>query len=190
MNVAENRRYNYADYITWDDKERYELIDGIAYGMASPSQAHQEASGETFRQLSNFLRGKPCKVYHAPFDVRLNADSFDDIVVQPDLLVVCDKSKLDGKSVVGVPDMIIEILSSSNARNKRHDKVTKFRLYQKSGVREYWIIDPENKTAEVYILENGKYIANLYSDEDNVPVHVLDGCEINLTDVFADLIEA
>jgi len=189
MSILENRRFNYADYITWDDKERYELIDGIVYAMASPSQAHQEVSREISGQLWQFLRGKPCKLFTAPFDVRLNAESLDDKVVQPDLLVVCDKSKLDGKSVVGAPDMIIEILSSSNAGNKRHDKVTKFRLYQKAGVREYWIIDPESYTADVYILENGKYIANLYNDEDIVPVHVLEGCEINLADVFDDLTE-
>ena len=189
MSLLENRRYNYSDYITWDDKERYELIDGVLYAMASPSQAHQEASGEIFRQLSNFLRGKPCKVFTAPFDVRLNADSLDDIVVQPDILVVCDKSKLDGKSVVGAPDMIIEVLSSSTARNKRNDTVTKFKLYQKAGVREYWIIDPESQTVTVYNLENGKYIANNYSDEDIVPVHVLEGCEINLAEVFDDLTE-
>ena len=183
MNLAGEIRYNYDDYLTWDDDIRYELIDGVPYAMAAPSQAHQEISGEIFRQLSNFLKGKPCKVFHAAFDVRLNAESYDDIVVQPDLLVVCDKSKLDGKSCVGAPDMAIEILSSSNTR---HDTVVKFRLYQKAGVKEYWVVDPDKKSVNVYLLENGKYFTVTYSDNDIVPVNVLDGCEINLADVFAE----
>ncbi|MDR0310408.1 MAG: Uma2 family endonuclease, partial [Acidobacteriota bacterium] len=121
----------------------------------------------------------------APFDVRLNADTYDDTVVQPDLLVVCDRSKPDGKCCVGVPDMIIEILSPSSGR---HDKLVKFHLYQKAGVREYWIVDPETKTVQVCILENGKYVTTMYgdTDTDTVPVHVLDGCVIGLKDVFEE----
>jgi Uma2 family endonuclease len=126
-------------------------------------------------------------VYNAPFDVRLNADSFDDIVVQPDILVVCDESKLDAGNVKGAPDMIIEILSSSN---RRHDTVTKLRLYRQAGVREYWIVDPVIKTVQAYILENGKYIVSGYSDGDIIPVHVLDGCEINAADIFYDIPES
>jgi len=180
-NLAEQKRYTYADYAQWDDKTRYELINGIAHAMASPSRLHQKASGEIFRQLSNFLRGKTCEVYHAPFDVRLNADSFDNIVVQPDVFVVCDESKHDGKSVIGAPDMVIEILSPSNPR---HDMFIKTMLYRKAGVREYWIIDPINKNVQAFILESGKYIVSDYNDGDIIPVHVLEGCEINLADVF------
>jgi Uma2 family endonuclease len=183
MSLAQERTYTYADYVKWDDQTRYELIDGVAYAMASPSRLHQKISIEISRQLSNFLRGKPCEVYNAPFDVRLNANSFDDIVVQPDILVVCDESKLDAGSVKGAPDMIIEILSPSN---RRHDTVTKLRLYQQTGVREYWMVDPDFQTVQVYILENDKYIVSTYSGDDIVPVHVLEGCEINLADVFHD----
>ena len=183
MNLAEEIRYNYSDYLEWDDDVRYELIDGVPYLMAAPSQKHQELSGELFRQLSNWLRGKRCKVFHAAFDVRLNAKSYDNIVVQPDLLVVCDRRKLDGRSCVGAPDMIIEILSPTNAR---HDEFVKFGLYQKAGVREYWIVDPESKTVSVHILENGRYYTDVYLAEDTVPVYVLEGCEINLADVFAE----
>lgn len=187
-NLAEERRYAYKDYITWDDKTRYELIDGIAYAMASPSRLHQKISMELSRQLANFLRGKTCEVFHAPFDVRLNSDSFDDIVVQPDILVVCDISKHDGKSVKGAPDLIIEILSPFN---KRHDTFVKFRQYQKAGVKEYWIVDPSRRIVDVYILKNGKYgVGTVYDDTDIIPVNVLSGCEISLADVFYDAIES
>jgi segregation and condensation protein B len=140
--VRKQEYYTYADYLTWDDKVRYELIDGMPYMMASPSQKHQEISGELFRQLGNFLLGKPCKPFHAPFDVRLNANKSDDTVVQPDLLVVCDHSKLDGKSVNGAPDFIIEILSPSTMS---YDLIIKLNKYMRSGVREYWVVDPESR---------------------------------------------
>jgi Uma2 family endonuclease len=186
-NLAEQKRYTYADYIRWDNKTRYELIDGTAYAMASPSRTHQKISRKLVVQLDNFLRGKTCEVYYAPFDVRLNSDSFDDIVVQPDVFVVCDESKHDGKSVKGAPDMIIEILSPFNAQ---HDIITKTRLYRKAGVREYWIVAPRGRTVQVYILANGKYIVSDYNDGDMIPVHVLHGCEINLADVFYDTVES
>ena len=185
-NLAEQKKYTYKDYIKWRGEIRYELIGGVAYAMASPSPAHQRISMELSRQLSNFLRGKTCKVFHAPLDVRLNADSFDDIVVQPDILVVCDKSKIDSRSVKGAPDFIIEILSPYNTR---HDTVRKARLYRMAGVREYWIIDPNAKTVLAYILENGRYTVGDYGDGDVVPVHTLNGCEINLSEVFYDTAE-
>ena len=177
-------RYTYADYASWDDENRYELIDGLVYMMSAPSQAHQEISGEIFRQLANFLKGKPCKVYPAPFDVCLNAaGDKDDTVVQPDLIVVCDKSKLDGKRCNGAPDMAIEILSPSN---RKHDAVRKFNKYLQAGIHEYWMFDPDAKTVQVCILNGGKYETKDYSDTDTIPVHVLDGCIINMQEVFAE----
>jgi Uma2 family endonuclease len=180
--LAEEIRYTYKDYTTRDSSIRYELIDGIAYAMAAPSQIHQEVLGELHGRLWRFLRGKPCKVFVAPLAVRLNADSFDDVVVEPDILVVCDKSKLNGKSVKGAPDMIIEILSPYNLR---HDTDRKFAQYERAGVKEYWIADPRNKTIQVYILENNKYGAGrVYRDDDIIPVNTLEGCQINLGDIF------
>jgi Uma2 family endonuclease len=180
--LAEERRYTYKDYITWDDDIRYELIDGVAYAMAAPAQFHQEISGELFRQLANFLIVMPCKAFHAPFDARLNAHSFDDTVVQPDILVVCDHSKLNGKGVKGAPDFVIEILSPYTARR---DAVIKFRQYQRAGVKEYWIVDPNNRTVQVYVLKGGKYgLGVVYREDDVVPVHTLDGCQISLAEVF------
>lgn len=180
-----DERYTYADYVTWDDDERWELIDGVPYAMSpAPTQKHQEVGGEIYRQLANFLKGKPCKVFLAPFDVRLNADETDDTVCQPDILVVCDSTKLDGKCCKGAPDLVIEVLSPSTARK---DRLIKYTRYQKAGVQEYWMVDVDTKTVDVAILENGIYVrTKFYSDEDILNVKVLDGCAVNLSEVFAE----
>ena len=178
-------RYTYADYCTWDDDVRYELIDGVPIVMDAPSRGHQGALGEFFGQLWSFLKRKPCKVYMAPFDVRLNADKEDDTVVQPDVIVVCDESKLNEKGCAGVPDLAIEVLSPSN---KRHDTFVKYNKYLHVGIREYWIVDLEEKTVTVNILDKDKgvYRSVLYTELDTVPVHVIDGCQIDLHDVFME----
>jgi len=179
----ESRYYTYADYCTWDDDARYELINGESYLMSpAPTTAHQEISVELLKQLSNFLTGKPCKVFHAPVDVRLDADKADDTVVQPDILVVCDLSKLDGKSVRGAPDFIIEILSPSSYRR---DLFIKLNKYMQAGVREYWVVNPEIRAVSAHILKDGVYMISAYGDENEaVPVHVLEGCVINLKEIF------
>ena len=175
--------YTYADLITWDDDVRYELIDGVPILMAPPSITHQRISGKLYLQIASFLKGRPCEVFHAPVGVRLNADLADDTVVQPDIVVVCDRSILDDKSIKGAPDMVIEILSPSTASR---DKVMKFNQYLRAGVREYWIVHPDSKTVSVHVLKDGEYITRAYADTDAVSVHVLEGCTINLSDVFED----
>ena len=182
VNIPDMKRYTYAEYLTWGDDVRYELIDGAPYLMACASQAHQAAVGGLFAQLYAFLRGKPCKVFVAPFDVRLNAESFDDTVVQPDILVVYDETKLDGKSYLGAPDMVVEVLSETSAK---HDKIIKMLKYQKAGVREYWMADPERKIVDVYLLRYGRYVVFSYGETDTVKVDVLKRCKVNLADVFA-----
>jgi len=178
------KRYTYSDYVTWDDEDRYEIIDGEVYLMSGPLLAHQKISRELLVQLAVFLKGKPCEVYSAPFDICLNAaGDKDDSVVQPDLFVVCDKSKLEAKRCNGAPDMAVEILSPSN---RKHDTVRKFNKYFEAGVREYWIVDPEAQTVQVCILKDGQYDVEEYSNTDTVSVHVLDGCKINMQEVFAE----
>ena len=184
MDEASKKRYTYADYLTWDDDKRYELIDGVAYLMSpAPSPEHQDILRELSLIIGVFLKGKSCKLYFAPLDVRLNANRRNDTVVQPDLIVVCDKTKIDGHGYAGAPDLVIEVLSPST---KRHDRITKLDLYQKAGVREYWVVDPETTSVQVFILKDGQYFISGYGEDDTVPVHVLPGCEIKLRDVFAE----
>ncbi|MFV0401265.1 MAG: Uma2 family endonuclease [Oscillospiraceae bacterium] len=178
----EDQTYTYADYSTWDDSERWELIEGLPYAMSpAPAPKHQEISFALSLQLGNFLKGKPCKLYPAPFDVRLNADREDDTVVQPDLSVICDSAKIDDKGCKGAPDFVVEILSPSTARR---DRMVKFQLYLQAGVREYWIVDPDTQTVQVCILCEGFYRAAMYGDTDKISVSTLPGCEIDLQDVF------
>ncbi|GHV55123.1 hypothetical protein AGMMS49579_17170 [Spirochaetia bacterium] len=180
----EDQHYTYADMLEWDESLRAEIIDGEVYMMAPPARFHQEISSELHGQLWTFLKGKPCKVYPAPFGVRLfpNDDLSDDTVVEPDIVVVCDHSKLDDRGCNGAPDLVIEILSPSNTQR---DRIVKFRKYLAAGVREYWVVDPGQKTAEVHILNNGQYVTTVYDAADEVPVTVLPGCSIKLGDVFS-----
>ena len=179
--LKEKEYYTYSDYCTWDDSERWELIDGVAYAMAPPSIPHQGISVELSRQLSNFLQDKPCRVYTTP-GVRLNADAADDTVLIPDIVVVCDKSKIGENAINGAPDLVVEILSPST---KRFDVLEKFLQYQKAGVLEYWVIDPDIKTATSHILNNNKYITTVYGDVGTAPVYILENFEIDLAKVFA-----
>ena len=174
--------YTYADYRVWDDNDRWELVDGVAYAMAPPLIRHQRISTLLCAQLSSFLEDKPCEVIAAP-GVRLNAETSDNTVLIPDIAVVCDNSKIDKETIIGAPDLVIEILSPSTAR---FDILTKFRKYQTAQVREYWVVDPELDTVTIHCLENGKYVTTVYGHEENVSVNVLEGCMINLAKVFPD----
>ncbi len=159
MTIAEQyqQKFTYADYAQWPDDERWELIDGIPYTMTSPLRLHQDIVFELGRQVGNYLQGKPCKGYVAPFDVRLPRKDEDDsqieTVVQPDLSVICDQSKLDIQGCRGAPDWIVEVLSPSTALK---DMDTKRSLYQQYGVLEYWIIHPEERWILVYTLDKQK----------------------------------
>ena len=175
------RYYTFDEWLVLDSDVKTELLDGEIVMMAEPAQAHHEVCGELFRQLANFLKGKPCKVYYE-YAVRLSKQEHSGFV--PDIIVVCDQSKLSDKKICdGAPDVIIEVLSPSSVS---YDKFTKFQRYQKAGVREYWIVHPENKVIEVFTLENGRYFADVYvcGEAAAVPVAVLEGCEIDLGDVF------
>lgn len=155
-----DQKYTYADYQKWDDDERWELIYGEAYNMSpAPRRRHQRISGEIYREIANYLNGKPCEVYNAPFDVRLplakdDSDIKIDTVVQPDIVVVCDQTKLDDAGCIGAPDLIIEIISESTANR---DLKIKFNLYEQVGVKEYWIIFPDENVIQIFKLVNGEY---------------------------------
>lgn len=186
---ARKEPYTFADILAWDENERVEIIHGDAFMMATPSSRHQEVSGELFRQLANFLEGKRCRVYPAPFGVRLFEQDGDspenvDTVVEPDISVICDRNKLDQRGCKGAPDLIIEILSPST---RRHDRLVKLNLYQQAGVREYWIVDPDNESVQVFVLDGGTLkIREDYGCKDVAKVNVLDGCFIELSKVFAE----
>lgn len=187
---AEKAQYTFADCLTWDENELIEIIDGKAFMMATPSRIHQKISGELFRQLANYLEGKKCEVYAAPFSVRLfeqNGDRPEDVdtVVEPDISVVCDRNKLDIHGCKGAPDLIVEILSPSSLR---HDRLVKLNLYQRAGVREYWIVDPENRSVTVFLPDSiGSFrLHEDYGREDVAKVNVLDGCFIELNKVFSE----
>jgi Uma2 family endonuclease len=182
MSLPKEEYYTYADYLTWSDDVRYELIEGTPYMMSpAPSRNHQDVAGSIFNQIYNYLDGKPCKVYIAPFDVRLNADEDDDTVVQPDISVFCDIKKLDDKGAKGAPDMAIEVLSPSSIS---YDSLVKLNIYRKYGVREYWVVNPESKVVTVHLLKGGDYVTFAYGEDDIAPVAVLDTCEVNLAKVF------
>ncbi|MCI9097981.1 MAG: Uma2 family endonuclease [Lachnospiraceae bacterium] len=185
---AEKTRYTFADVLSWDEDERIEIIDGEAFMMATPSRIHQEISGELFRQLANFLEGKQCRVYPAPFGVRLFARDGDgpedvDTLVEPDISVVCDRSKLDQHGCKGAPEMVIEILSPSTLR---HDRLVKLNLYDQAGVLEYWIVDPQNRAVQVFRRDGGAAlrICEEYGHTQVAKVSVLDGCFLELSKVF------
>lgn len=185
--LEQKDRFTWADTLTWDTKERVELIYGEPFFMSAPLRIHQEVSIAIETQLSAFLAGKPCRMYHAPFDVRLFAKTTDrpedvDTVVQPDICVVCDSSKLDKYGCAGAPDFIIEILSDST---RRHDRHTKFRLYEKAAVREYWVVDTDNRAVQVCLFDGIRYdMPDLYLNSPQLPVSVLDGCVIDFAKVF------
>ena len=185
---AEKDRYTFADVLGWDEGERAELIDGEVFLMApAPSRGHQGISFEMCRQFGNYLEGKRCQAYSAPFDVRLfekDGDTPEDVdtVVEPDIVIVCDSSKLDDRGCKGAPDMVIEILSPST---QRHDRLVKLGLYQRAGVREYWIADPDSQTVQVFTLSDGLLLPHEVYDQTGVAkVNVLDGCFIELSKVF------
>lgn len=191
LNLDLNKKYSYADYLTWMDDKRRELFDGFIKMMTpAPSRKHQRTSTKLTRIWDTFLDNKQCEVYHAPSDVRLpkskgnNNDKTIYTVVQPDLYVVCDLSKLDDRGCLGAPDLIIEIVSPKNSKRDIKDK---FEIYQEHGVREYWIVNPNDENVNVFVLDkDGKYqFVGMYAGDDKIPVNIFNGdLAIDLTEVF------
>ena len=186
-----SKTYTYADYLTWQFSERVELIMGRIFRMSAPSRLHQEISLTLERQIDNFLlkENSTCKLYHAPFDIRLPLPTHRikgdkvNTVVQPDICVVCDLDKLDEKGCQGAPDLIIEILSSGNSKREVQDK---FDLYESAGVQEYWVVQPTEKFITRYNLdENNKYIGSrIFTEDDTIESKVLQGFKIEVNQIF------
>ena len=191
MELAEldfSKDYTYADYLKWTFEERLELIKGKLFKISpAPNRMHQKLSLEIARELSNYLKGKPCEVYVAPFDVRLprrsRADKDIITVVQPDICVVCDPAKLDDRGCLGAPDIVVEILSPGNNKKELQNK---YEIYEESGVKEYWIVVPQEKTFLKYVLtEEGQFQASrLLTVGDEVATPILPGFVLQLTDLF------
>ena len=183
----EERVFTYADYKEWelDEGERYEIIYGEAYAMAAPNTRHQVILTELLSQFHVYLRGKPCQVFPAPYDVRLfyEEDDSDDTVVQPDIIVVCEKDKIGPEGCRGAPDLVIEILSPSNTAIEMERKR---KLYRQAGVREYWLVDSGNNELTVYTFRDASILTNSYESADTVPVGILPGFSIALDQVFAE----
>lgn len=183
----ENRKYTYADYLTWPENERWEIIDGVPYMQAAPSWQHQALSRELLTQFNNYLKDKSCQVFASPFDLRLpEAEAPDEkttFVVQPDLLVICNKDGLKGTGYYGTPALVIEISSPSTMRN---DKILKFNKYEKAGVKEYWIVEPEGKFITVFTLqENDRYgRPEAYTEVDKIKISIFPDFTVDLASVF------
>jgi len=185
-----SKTYTYADYFKWRFDERLELIKGKIFTMSpAPSRTHQEISVAITVKLSNYLKGKPCKVYAAPFDVRLPRTSKEDnaiyTVVQPDICVICDLSKLDDRGCVGAPDIVVEILSPGNNKKELRNK---YEVYEEAGVKEYWIIHPSERTFLKYTLDNaGEFQpSKLMIGGDELTSDVLPGFIMDINEIFEE----
>ena len=187
-----NKKYTYADYLTWFDDKRRELYNGFIKMMTpAPAMRHQAVLTSLVLEFGNFLKKKKnCSVFPAPFDVRLakKDKSAENIytVLQPDLTIVCDPKKLDDKGCIGAPDMVIEITSPSTAKK---DITEKFAIYEESGVKEYWIVHPHEQTVSVFLLdEKSKYqLKKMYAGDAKIEVNIFKGeLIIDLLEIFRE----
>lgn len=171
MEPARQTRYTEADYDSLPEQVRAELIDGQFYDMASPSRIHQRILSELHITIGQYIRSKGggCQVYSAPFAVQLFQTK--DTIVEPDLSIICDQSKLTDRGCTGAPDWIIEIVSPSTAS---HDYVRKLNLYMEASVQEYWIVDPQREKVFVYCWEHANFTVGTYSFQDKIKVNLYD----------------
>ena len=180
-----SKTYTYADYLLWQFSERVELIKGFIRKMSpAPSMIHQTVSSNLNGIFYNNFKQSNCRFYAAPFDVRLPIKTVqkDTTVVQPDLCVVCDVSKLDKRGCNGAPDLIVEIISPNNSK---HDISTKFKLYEEAEVPEYWIVEPYDKIIFIYTLVDGKYIGlQPLGEDDTIKSPLFPDLDLKLEDAF------
>jgi len=184
-----SKKYSYADYLTWKFTERLELIKGKIFKMSpAPNVLHQQVSMQLTKLVLKAMSGMPCKLFSAPFDVRLydskKSKNNEDVytVVQPDLCVICDPNKLDEHGAIAAPELVIEILSPGNSKKEMKFK---YDLYEEAGVLEYWIVDPSHKTVLVFLLENGKFVGqHPLIDEDKMVSKLFPELDFLVGDVF------
>jgi Uma2 family endonuclease len=183
--------YSYANYLNWLFPERVELIKGKIFKMSpAPSSVHQEVIGNIFLKLGNFLKKQACKVYVSPFDVRFPKDSNNDkaifTVLQPDICVICDRSKIDAHGCIGAPDLVVEVLSPGNSKM---ELLNKYKVYEEFGVKEYWVVSQSDQNILIYTLnEEGKFQpSKIFTFSEKITSSVLPGFELALDDVFEDL---
>lgn len=183
-----SKAYSYADYFSWKFKERVELLKGKIYAMSpAPSRKHQRLLSKLGFGIQGFIQKSPCQLYYAPFDVRLQSNREDKkvtTVVQPDLCVICDLSKLDERGCNGAPELIVEILSPGNTAKEMK---LKYELYEEAGVLEYWIVDPEHESVLKYVLEGGKFMGTRpYTTEDHLQSVLIEGFDLDLKALFSE----
>lgn len=183
-----NGTYTYADYLLWQFKERVELIKGRIFKMSpAPSTVHQKISGNLYLAIRTFFKNHYCQAFFAPFDVRLprkNQSVTDQkiyTVVQPDLCVICDESKLDDRGCLGAPDLIVEILSPGNSKTEMYNK---FELYQECGVREYWLVEPSQNAVLVYVLNDAGIYVGLQPAVESIQSSIFPDLKIDLGTIF------
>lgn len=185
-----DKTYSYADYLKWTFDERLELIKGKIFKMTpAPASGHQRLSWIISGELYQHLKGKTCQAFSAPFDVRLSRKGTSDksvyTVVQPDICVICDPAKIDKRGCTGAPDIVIEILSPGNNQKELRNK---YEVYEESGVLEYWIVSPQDKTFLKYTLMDGLYQpSRLLTIGDQVTTNILPGFVLDLETVFAGI---
>jgi Uma2 family endonuclease len=182
-----SKSYTVTDYQMWDFPERVELINGKIYDLLpAPSPSHQEIAGDLYDPIKQFLKPKDCKVYFAPIDVYLPIGTANDTVLQPDICVVCDLSKITNKGCLGAPDLVAEILSPGNSAKEMK---IKHEAYEKAGVKEYWVILPENLLFIAYLLVNGKFEQEpIKTIGDTITSSVLPGFSLLLSDLFKSVL--
>jgi Uma2 family endonuclease len=187
--VVYEKHYTYRDYLQFTFDEMVEIIKGQLYRMSpAPSRSHQKISRNLTVIIHSYLVNSSCQMFAAPFDVVLPVKGKDyqdsDRVVQPDIVVICNTEIIQERGCFGVPDWIVEILSPHTTKKDLQDK---FKLYEESGVKEYWVIEPRNQTVEVFVLEGERYQRiTTYVEEDEAPSHTISGLVVKLDDVFAE----
>ena len=182
--------YTYADYLQWKFEERLELFRGKIFKLSAPNTRHQDISRNILVPIALFLKKKSCKVFAAPFDVRLpvkNKKKDDEIttVVQPDICVICDETKIDSRGCCGAPDLMVEILSPGNSKKEIR---LKHELYEEAGVKEYWIVNPVEENIVVFILNEERKFCGLkmYASGDTIESLAVSRLKINLNEIFTN----